>query len=242
MYRREVLFREGYYDENLISAGDKEFFFRILRDSNIHYLAEPIIFYRLHDSNLSGMIDKETGEWIRRPENASEIPYLKELLGHYRREIEEAKKVGRGIRFLNVKDGEKSMKKIEKVNFSEDSIGKSGSGDSRMLERPSQVELLLEQIAHMAEQIDEFRSKIRNQDLAIIAKDQHINNLNRAIVAKDQRIANLERLIRNRDAEHYQNLMNLTKEIIQIKKYSVFYNLLSELRRELLKFLGKVQK
>jgi len=107
---------------------------------------------------------------------------------------------------------------------------------------PARTELLLGGIAHMAEQIDEFRSKIKNQDLAIIAKDQHINNLNRAIVAKDQHIANLERLIRDKDAEHYQNLMNLTKEIVKIKKYSVFYNLLLRFRRELLKFFCKVPR
>jgi len=105
------------------------------------------------------------------------------------------------------------MKKIEKVNFSEGSIGKSGSGDNCVLEEPSQVELLLEQIADITELIDGLRLKTKNQDLAIIAKDQHI--------------ANLERLIRDRDAEHYRNPMNLTKEIVKIKKYSVFYNLLS---------------
>ena len=123
------------------------------------------------------------------------------------------------------------MKKIEKVHFSEGSIGKSGSGDNCVLEEPSQVELLLEQIADIAELIDGLRLETKNQDLAIIAKDQHINNLNKAINAKDQHIANLEGFIRN-----------LTKEIAQIKKYSVFYNLLLRFRRELLMWLGKIQK
>lgn len=231
MFRRYLLFREGYYEEDLRYGDDKEFLFRIMRDSNISYLAEPIVFYRLHDSNITIMTDKETGEWVGKPEVISEMRYIEQLLRDYRREIEEPKKAYRGIRLLNIKEGDKSMKKIEKGNFSKGYIGKSGSGDNRMLEGPSQAELLLEQIGHMAEVIDELRSKIRNQDLTIIAKDQHINNLDKAMVAKDQHIANLEGFIRN-----------LTKEIVQIKKYSVFYNLLSRFRRELLTWFGKSRK
>jgi len=151
----------------------------------------------------------------------------------------------------------------------EELIRKFDSGDNYILERPSQVEFLLEQIAQMAEVIDDLGSEIGEQHLtimakefqndslnkaivakdqhinnlnkAIIAKEEHINNLNQAIVAKDQRIANLEGLIRDRDAERYQNLMNLTKEIIKIKKYSVFYNLLSRFRKELLRFFSKIR-
>ena len=92
MFRRGLLYREGYYEESLIHGEDKELFFRIMRESNISYLAEPVIFYRLHDSNISGMIDKETGEWVIRPENASEFRYLKEILMHYRRDFEKPKK------------------------------------------------------------------------------------------------------------------------------------------------------
>jgi len=132
--------------------------------------------------------------------------------------------------------------------LSEELIEKFDSGDNRMLERPSQAEALLVQISHMAELVDDLESDIaknlyiNNLNKPIIAKDRYINNLNKAMVAKDQHIAYLDELIRNRDAEHYQNLMNLTKEIVKIKKYSVFYNLLSRFRRELLKFFGKIQK
>jgi len=222
--RRNLLFQTGYYDENLLVGADKDFFSRVFRRSNPAYVPEPVTLYRLHDSNLSGMVDKETGEWVRRPENTDQIRYLEELLRDYRREIEKPKKVCRGIKLLNVKEGKRSMKNIKKGNFSESSIGKSGSGGNRMLEEPSQVELLLGQIGHMAEVIDELRSKIRNQDLAIIAKDKHIDNLNRAIAAKDHHIA------------------DLTSEIIKIKKYSVFYNLLSRFRAEILRLFGKIHK
>ena len=242
MFRRDLLFQGGYCDENLRYSGDREYFFRIMRDSNISYLAEPIIFYRLHDSNNSVTMDRENSKWVWKWRATCEIHYLEELLRQYAREIDGPKKVFKEIRFLKVKDVERSTKKIGKVNFSEGSIGKSDSGDNRMLEESSEVGLLLGQIADKAEQIDEFRSKIKNQDLAIIAKDQHINNLNKAVIAKDHHIAYLESLIRDRDAEHYQNLMNLTKEIVKIKKYSVFYNLLLRFRRELLKFFCKVPR
>jgi chromosome segregation ATPase len=167
------------------------------------------------------------------------------------------------------------MKKIKKVHFSEGSIGKSGSGDNCVLEEPSQVELLLEQIADIAELIDGLglRLETKNQDLAIIAKGQrinnlnktinakgqHINNLNKAINAKDQYINNLNKTI-NAKGQHINNLnkaiaakdqhsanlegfiRNLTREIVNIKKYSVFYNLLLRFRRELSNFFVKIQK
>jgi len=62
MFRRDLLFREGYYEESLLVGADKDFFFRIFRRSNPACVSEPIILYRLHDSNLSGIVDKETGE------------------------------------------------------------------------------------------------------------------------------------------------------------------------------------
>ena len=137
------------------------------------------------------------------------------------------------------------MKKIKKVDSSEESIGESNSGNNRMVEQTSQVELLLGQISHMAELIDDLREKIRNQDLAIIAKDEHINNLNKVIVAKDHDINNLNKAIAAKD-QHIANLdgfiRNLTREIVNIKKYSVFYNLLSRFRRELLMWFGKIRK
>jgi len=217
MFRRNLLFQTGYYEESLRVGADKDFFSRIFGKCNAAYVPEPIILYRLHESNLSGMVDKETGEWVRRPENTAQSRYLEELLRDYRREIGDPKKVCGGIKLLNAKEGGESMKKIDKVNFSEGSIGKSGSGDNRILEGPSQVELLLGQIGHMAEVIDDLRSKIKNQDLAIIAKDQHIDNLNKRIA-------------------------DLTSEIIKIKKYSVLYNVLLRFQKELLTWFGKSRK
>lgn len=123
--------------------------------------------------------------------------------------------------FGNIPAGRKIklQQKIKKY-----SVGKSHSEENRMIKEPLQVELLFTQIAHMAEVIDELRSKVRDQHLAIIAKDHHINNLN-------EHNANLEEFIRN-----------LTREIVNIKKYSVFYNLLSRFRKELLIWFGKSKK
>ena len=154
--------------------------------------------------------------------------------------------------------------------FGEELIGKFHSGGNGVLEGTTQVEPLLEELAHMAGLIDDLNLErrdhylvigsknqhinnlnkalsakdehINNLNEGISARDEHINNLNKAIALKDQHIAYLENLIRDKDAQHYQNLMNLTKEIVKIKKYSVFYNLLSRFRRKLLRFLGKVQK
>ena len=80
-----------------------------------------------------------------------------------------------------------------------------------------QSDLLIGQVNHMAEVIDRLRLEIKEQQVAIIAKNQHI--------------ANLEAYIKE-----------LTKEIIRIKKYSVFYNLLSRFQTELLTWFGKSKK
>jgi len=284
IFRRKLLFQTGYYEESLLASADKDFFFRIFRRSNPAFVPEPIILYRLHESNLSGMLDKATREWVRRPENTAQIRYLEEILRHHRREIKEPKKVFSGVRLLDVKEGERSMKKIEKGNFNEGSIGKPGSGNNRMLEGPSHVELLLGQIGHMAEVIDRLRLEIKEQQIAIVAKDQHIDNLNKAIAAKDQHINNLNKAIVAKDQhinnlniaivakdqnlnkaivakdQHINNLnkaivakdqhianldgfiRDLTGEIVKIKKYSVFYNLLSRFRKELLMWFGKSRK
>ena len=124
-------------------------------------------------------------------------------------------------------------------------------------------DLLIGQVDHMAELIDRLQLQIKQQHLAIVAKDQHINNLNKAIVAKDQHINNLNKAINKAIAakdhdinnlnkaiaakdQHIANLdgfiRDLTREIVNIKKYSVFYNLLSRFRRELLTWFGKSRK
>lgn len=53
----------------------------------------------------------------------------------------------------------------------------------------------------MAERIDLLRSRVNDQHIAIIAKNQHINNLNKVIEVKKQRI------------------VSLVKQLILIKKY-----------------------
>lgn len=65
-------------------------------------------------------------------------------------------------------------------------------------------ELLINQIIDMAQQIDALRSRVDNQRVAIIAKDQRINNLNKVMEAKEQRI------------------VDLIRELILIKKYYGF--------------------
>ena len=219
IFRRNLLFQTGYYEESLLVGADKDFFFRIFRRSNPACVPEPIILYRLHASNLSGIVDKETGEWVRRPENTVQSRYLEELLRDYRREIKEPKKICKAIRLVNVKEEGRSMKNIKKVNFSEGSIGKSGSDDNCMLERPSQVELLLGQIGHMADLIDRLQLQVKEQSSVIVAKDQHICNLNKSIEGKSQYIR------------------SLTREIEHIKEHSLLYNIGAGSWRKLLRLV-----
>jgi hypothetical protein len=84
-------------------GADKDFFFRIFRRSNPACVPEPVILYRLHDSNLSGMVNKETGEWVGKPEAICEIRYIEELLKDYKRKIKKPKRVCREIRLLMLK-------------------------------------------------------------------------------------------------------------------------------------------
>ncbi len=150
---------------------------------------------------------------------------------------------------------------IKKLKILTNKKGKSMSKPKKTYLQKNHVpsDLLIGQVDHMAELIDRLQLQIKQQHLAIVARDQHINNrdqhinnrdqhinnLNKAIVARDQHINNLNKAIAAKD-QHIANLdgfiRNLTREIVNIKKYSVFYNLLSRFRRELLTWFGKVRK
>ncbi len=236
MFRRDVLFRKGFYEESIDVGADGEFFPRILKGSNISFLNEPLLLHRLHDTNLSKKIDKNTGEWIiwsQKPEYGVKSRYLQEIkrggrIGPHGNRTD--KEINKKTKILTDK-GESSMRKPRKACLQENYL---------------QFDLLIGQVDHMTELIDRLRLQIKEQQLAIIAKDQHINNLDKAIVAKDHDINNLNKNLNKAIAakdQHIANLeefiRNLTKEIVNIKKYSVFYNLLSRFRTELLKLFGK---
>lgn len=76
-------------------------------------------------------------------------------------------------------------------------------------------DLLIKQIMRMAERIDLLRSRVNDQHIAIIAKNQHINNLNKVIEVEKQRI------------------VNLVKQLIPIKKYYGFDNIARKIWRKL---------
>ena len=200
MFRRDVLFRKGFYEESIDVGADGEFFPRILKGSNISFLNEPLLLHRLHDTNLSKKIDKNTGEWIiwsQKPEYEVKSRYLQEIkrggrIGPHGNKTD--KEINKKIKILADK-GESSMRKSRKACLQENYL---------------QFDLLIGQVDHMTELIDRLRLQIKEQQLAIAAKDQHIRNL--------------------------------TMEIVNIKKYSVFYNLLSRFRREILMWFGKSRK
>jgi len=274
MFRRDVLFREGFYEESIDLGADSEFFARILKGTSISFLNEPLLLHRLHDTNISKRIDNSTGEWIvwsQKPEYGLRFQYLQEITrlggsGSYGNRID--KEINKKIKVF-IDKGENSMRKSRKAYS---------------MENYPQFALLIGQVGHMAELIDRLRLQIKEQQIAIVAKDQHINNLNKAIVAKDQHINNLNKAINEAIVAKDQHINNLNKaivakdqhiaskderinnlnkaivakdqhianldrfirdltgEIVKIKKYSVFYNLLSRFRKELLMWLGKSRK
>lgn len=82
----------------------------------------------------------------------------------------------------------------------------------------SDLDFLIKQIMYMVKQIDLLRSRINNQHLAIIAKEQHINRLHKIVETKEQRVA------------------SLVRELIRIKKYSGLDNILRKIWRKLRSF------
>ena len=84
-------------------------------------------------------------------------------------------------------------------------------------------DLLVKQIMRMAGRIDLLRSRVNNQRIAIIAKNQHINNLNKVIEVKEQRI------------------INLIRELIQIKKYYGFDSIIRKIWKKLQGFRENTQ-
>lgn len=64
MFRRDAFFHSGYYEESLIfGMEDTEFFPRFLKEINISFLNQPLLLHRLHSTNISKKIDKNSGEW-----------------------------------------------------------------------------------------------------------------------------------------------------------------------------------
>ena len=167
MFRRDVFFRSGYYEESIIHGSDVEFFFRILKRFSISFLNEPLLLHRLHTGNISKKRDRNTGEWTlwdQKPEYGSEFQYLQEIIRDDRIE-RDGKGIDKKIKIL-INKGEKSMNKTEKIS----------SEDNHL-----QSDLLIGQVNHMAELIDRLQLKIKQQHSAIIAKDQYILSLVREI-------------------------------------------------------------
>lgn len=51
--RRDLLARVGRLDEELSRVHDRDYLYRILRETTIPFVDRPVLFYRLHDNNLS---------------------------------------------------------------------------------------------------------------------------------------------------------------------------------------------
>jgi len=205
MFRRTLLFQEGYYDESVDRGTDVEFFSRIVKGSRISFLDEPLLLHRLHDTNISKKIDRNTGGWTiwsQKPEYVLEFQYLREIMPHRRIDYDGNgiyEKTGKKVKILTDKG-------TELMNKSEKTCSKGNHLESN---------LLIGQVAHMAELIDRLWFQIKEQGSVIVAKDQHMNNLNRVIEQKNQYIS------------------SLSAEISQIKKHSLLYNIVAGFWRRL---------
>ncbi len=58
LFRRELLSEVGFFDESLRAAHDREYLYRILHKTRIPHVPRSVLFYRLHESNLSVKIER----------------------------------------------------------------------------------------------------------------------------------------------------------------------------------------
>lgn len=58
MFQKKFLLEIGPFDEKLRCAHDNDYFYRILKASSIPFENRPTVYYRVHDSNLSGELSK----------------------------------------------------------------------------------------------------------------------------------------------------------------------------------------
>ena len=180
MLRRDAFFRSGYYEESLkFGMEDTEFFSRVLKGINISFLNEPLLLHRLHSTNISKKIDKNSGEWVIRScseesEYRVESEYLMEMQRDYKRDFDR-KRANEKVKTLTNK-GKNSMKKPEKTRSQENHL---------------QSDLLIGQVAHMAELINRYRLQIKEQHSVIIVKERYIHNVDKIIEGKYQYIINI---------------------------------------------------
>lgn len=118
MFRRDIFFQMGFYEESINRGEDTEFFSRVLKEINISFLDEPLLLHRLHSTNVSKKIDKNSGEWVMRfssdePEYKVQFEYLMQIQRDYRKD-RSGKRINKKVKILTNKR-ENSMRKPGKT-------------------------------------------------------------------------------------------------------------------------------
>jgi hypothetical protein len=57
LLRRECFERVGYFDQSIAYGADYNMWLRISRQFAVQYIAEPLVYYRIHDRSMSSNYD-----------------------------------------------------------------------------------------------------------------------------------------------------------------------------------------
>ncbi|MEZ4751549.1 MAG: glycosyltransferase [Bdellovibrionota bacterium] len=79
LFRSRLIQAAGFLDETLRRAHDREYFYRILKLTEIPYVDRSVLFYRLHDSNLS--VSVQNGKIVPHKRTVAELFLINEEYG-----------------------------------------------------------------------------------------------------------------------------------------------------------------
>ena len=79
VFRSSLIEKVGFLDESLRRAHDREYLYRMLKSIEIPFIDRSVLFYRVHDSNLSIRI--EEGKIVPNPRTVAELFLINKAYG-----------------------------------------------------------------------------------------------------------------------------------------------------------------
>ncbi|MCB0417051.1 MAG: glycosyltransferase [Bdellovibrionales bacterium] len=79
LFRSRLIHAAGLLDEKLLRAHDREYFYRLLKISEIPHVDRSVLFYRLHDNNLS--VSVQNGKIVPHKRTVAELFLINEEYG-----------------------------------------------------------------------------------------------------------------------------------------------------------------
>ncbi|MCB0405686.1 MAG: glycosyltransferase family 2 protein [Bdellovibrionales bacterium] len=79
LFRAPLIQDVGLLDESLLRAHDREYFYRLLKRTEIPYVDRSVLFYRLHDNNLS--VSVQNGKIVPHKRTVAELFLINEEYG-----------------------------------------------------------------------------------------------------------------------------------------------------------------